>query len=287
MIKLKRERTATAIPPDFTGEGALALRLLLLQGKRDGQLEFNSAIWKKAKKQLKKEAAGKCAYCEAETSVVAHGDVEHFRPKGGDDGYWYLAYCYDNYTYSCQICNQTYKKDKFPIFGTKLKLKPPLLNPYPANATPDVLRATILTFAPDPLVDNTDYPMATFLERTTKEKPTLIDPYMVDPEPFFKWEVDNVNKEVYIRPRNNTVKVKRTFLAVDEYLGLNREELCRVRWLTFRSLAVIRMAYEATDAGDPLRAACKDFIELAISNEAPFAGMARYFVNKEWHLDLS
>ena len=284
MIKLKRERTAVAIPPDFTGESALALRLLLLQGKRDGQLEFNSAIWKKAKNQLKKEAASKCAYCEAQTAVVAHGDVEHFRPKSD---YWYLAYFYDNYTYSCQICNQTFKKDKFPIFGQKLKLKPPFPEPFPANATTAEIRAIMLTFAPDPLVDTVEYPMAKFLERAVKEKAALIDPYLVDPEPFFKWEADNVQKEVYIRPKNNTVKVKRTFKAVEEDLGLNREELRRVRWVTFKNLEAMKSVYEAIAPGEPVREMVKDVIKLAISNEAPFAGMARYFVNKEWQLNLS
>lgn len=284
MIKLTRERTAVAIPPDFTGESAMASRLLLLEGKRDNQLEFNSGIWKKAKKQLKKEAAGKCAYCEAQTAVVAHGDVEHFRPKSD---YWYLAYFYDNYTYSCQICNQTFKKDKFPIFGQKLRLKPPFPEPFPTNATPEKLRTIMLTFAPDPLADTVEYPMAKFLERATKEKAALIDPYVFDPEPFFKWEADNVQKEVYIRPRNNTVKVKRTFKAVEEDLGLNREELRRVRWVTFRFLEGCKIAYESFDPGDPVRETFKELIKLAISNEAPFAGMARYFVNKEWQLDLS
>ena len=284
MIKLKRERTAVAIPPDFTGESALALRRLLLEGKRANNLEFNSGIWKKAKKQLKKEAAGKCAYCEAQTAVVAHGDVEHFRPKSV---YWYLAYFYDNYTYSCQICNQTFKKDKFPIFGQKLELDPPFPDPFPANATPQKLRAIMLTFAPDPLVDTTEYSMAKFLERATKEKAALPDPYVIDPEPFFKWEVDNVNKEVYICPKNNTAKVKRTFKAVEEDLGLNREELRRVRWVTFKNLEAMKSVYEAIDPAEPVRETVKKVIKLAISNEAPFAGMARYFVKKEWQLDLS
>ena len=50
--------------------------------------------------------------------MVAYGDVEHFRPKSK---YWWLAYCYENYLYSCQMCNQRYKKAEFPIFGPELE----------------------------------------------------------------------------------------------------------------------------------------------------------------------
>lgn len=93
MIQLQRVRTAKAIPKAFRGPGRIESLLLLLEGRRAGALEFDAKVWKAAKNQLKKESCGKCAYCEAPTAVVAHGDVEHFRPK---DLYWWLAYCYDN-----------------------------------------------------------------------------------------------------------------------------------------------------------------------------------------------
>jgi hypothetical protein len=47
--------------------------------------EFNSNVWKVAKPQLKLESGSKCAYCESPTDSVAHGDVEHYRPKSK---YW-------------------------------------------------------------------------------------------------------------------------------------------------------------------------------------------------------
>ena len=103
MTKLERLRTAAAIPPAFRGTGRVARSLDLIQGRVAGTLEFNSNVWKAAKPQLKLETGGKCAYCESPTDTVAHGDVEHYRPKSK---YWWLAYCYDNYLYACQICNQ-------------------------------------------------------------------------------------------------------------------------------------------------------------------------------------
>src|SRR4051794_40501664 len=119
MIKLERVRTASAIPRGFRGADRVKRATLLVTGTRDGTLAFTSrnSYWKTTKPQLKRESAGKCGYCEAPTDAVAHGDVEHFRPKSV---YWWLAYCYENYVFACQICNQTFKGDGFPIAGPRM-----------------------------------------------------------------------------------------------------------------------------------------------------------------------
>src|SRR5262249_20038659 len=160
-------------------------------------LTFTSknSYWKNAKNQLEHESGGKCAYCEADTSVVAHGDVEHFRPKST---YWWLAYCYDNYLFSCQICNQTHKGDRFPIYGTRLES--PLPSSLRFDVTKEDLRAIAAMLAPDPLDDSAGIPMATFVQAITKEEAGLPDPYLVDPEPLFSWIADSVLKEVAIAP---------------------------------------------------------------------------------------
>jgi hypothetical protein len=53
--------------------------------------------------------------------------VEHFRPKKAvlEDGqlrrpgYYWLAYTWENLLFSCQICNQRQKRNKFPIQGER------------------------------------------------------------------------------------------------------------------------------------------------------------------------
>ena len=118
MIPLNRVRNSTVIKAKYRGSEKKAKDLALLNAQKDrlngitSTITFDSTFWKLAKTQLKKESLGKCAYCEANTEVVAHGDVEHYRPKSV---YWWLAYTYDNYLYACQICNQIYKSDNFPI----------------------------------------------------------------------------------------------------------------------------------------------------------------------------
>jgi len=61
-----------------------------------------------------------CAYCGADIAEAGI-DVEHFRPKSrvdGDNshgGYWWLAYDFKNYLLSCTVCNQKYKRARFPL----------------------------------------------------------------------------------------------------------------------------------------------------------------------------
>ncbi len=76
---------------------------------------------------------GKCAFCESRFTHIAFGDVEHFRPKGGfknkdtDDleqpGYYWLAYEWSNLFASCQLCNQQFKKNLFPLKIAKTRAR--------------------------------------------------------------------------------------------------------------------------------------------------------------------
>ena len=141
MTKLERVRTAAAIPPAFRGAGRIARSLELIEGRIAGALEFKPTVWKAAKPQLKLDTGGKCAYCESPTDTVAHGDVEHFRPKSK---YWWLAYCYDNYVYACQICNQVHKGDEFPVHATAGMWAGPTL---PTPPTTDAGRFTSISRA--------------------------------------------------------------------------------------------------------------------------------------------
>ena len=122
MIKLNRNLSDSSFPDAFTGSNRINWELELLQDYRKlkkgdiEKVEFSSGRWKKAKENLLSESNNKCAYCEANFTTVAYGDVEHYRPKSV---YWWLAYSYLNYSASCQLCNQKYKKAKFPITNSK------------------------------------------------------------------------------------------------------------------------------------------------------------------------
>ncbi|MCP4369397.1 MAG: TIGR02646 family protein [Deltaproteobacteria bacterium] len=70
---------------------------------------------------LEKLFYDKCAYCETKVTARSDWDVEHFRPKGrvaendNHDGYYWLAYNWENFYLSCTHCNQR-RKDK-PRWG--------------------------------------------------------------------------------------------------------------------------------------------------------------------------
>jgi len=88
---------------------------------------------------------GKCCYCERKRTLKREMDVEHYRPKARVDtevdhrGYWWLAYDWNNYLWSCKSCNQGYKKNQFPLLpdgvraekegGDLIAEKPCLINP--------------------------------------------------------------------------------------------------------------------------------------------------------------
>lgn len=278
MIPLSRVRNNTSIVSSLRGKRKKQKELLLLRGKRDGNLEFNSEYWKKAKDQLKIETHNKCAYCEADTSVVAHGDVEHFRPK---KLYWWLAYCYDNYLYSCQICNQVYKSDIFPIHGTTLQ--EPAVNPQASDQDLEQLAGT---FSPDPLDVNKDLTLATFQQQMDLEQASLINPYFTDPATLFAWEADDVLREVRLIPVDNTIDAMSAAQAADKYLGINREELRELRWKEYKLLLTYKDVLVSGQLDPGLFLKVKETINDMMADDAPFAGMIRYFVRDVWELDL-
>ncbi|SET08078.1 HNH endonuclease family protein [Hymenobacter actinosclerus] len=77
------------------------------------------------KQQLRLDQHKKCCYCESIFTDTSYGDVEHFRPKAGyqqiskaplqKPGYYWLAYDWTNLLFSCQLCNQEYKGNYFPL----------------------------------------------------------------------------------------------------------------------------------------------------------------------------
>jgi uncharacterized protein (TIGR02646 family) len=69
--------------------------------------------------------SGKCAFCESKITHVAPGDIEHYRPKAGvkqqesdplgRPGYYWLAYEWSNLFLCCPLCNQSFKRNLFPL----------------------------------------------------------------------------------------------------------------------------------------------------------------------------
>ena len=277
MIRLVRLRTETAIPAQFRGEKRVEKALTLL-ADAGAERKFDSEYWKKAKKQLKAESHGKCAYCEAPTAVVAHGDVEHFRPKSV---YWWLAYCYDNYLFSCQLCNQSFKGNEFPLEDDAHRLSPPA---PPAGATAAELSEFVRRFAPDPLDEAAGMAWNDFEAAIRGEGPSLLNPYWDEPEQHFAWEADAALQEVAVRPSSDASR--RFHTAAERFYGLNRPDLAMERWKTFRKLDIFHRSFLSPDIDAGLRGEIAQEIRAMMGPDAPFAGMCRYFVRQVWQLAL-
>lgn len=272
MIPLSRIRTAAAVKAAFRGAGKklkdkelmVAQRLFLNDPTKP--ITFKSTFWKNSKDQLKTESSGKCAYCEADTDVVAHGDVEHYRPKSI---YWWLAYTYDNYLFACQICNQVYKSDNFPISGT-LYPAPPVT----AAMTDMAIDGLCGNISPDPVDVLMDFKFTDYLAAHRAEQALLLNPYFDDPAQFIAYAFDDIKEEVTIVPVNGAAKPY--IKAMEDFYGINRIELKNLRFRVFTKFRILKKSYPVMP--DPgLKAEIKAQLDDMVSGRYTFAGMNRYF----------
>lgn len=128
MIKI--DKSTLAVPGILANNGRgekAAEKLKSAFDNGDTTFVFDKSIYghKTVKEVLKKIQHSKCCFCEAKIEHISHGDVEHFRPKAGyqidesqelvKPGYYWLAYDFTNLFFCCQVCNQVYKKNYFPL----------------------------------------------------------------------------------------------------------------------------------------------------------------------------
>ena len=274
MISLQRDRSSKAIATKYRGPKKLAQDLLLLQAQRDvlnGKLKhhaFLSTYWKASKSQLKKECFGKCAYCEATTDIVAHGDVEHYRPKSI---YWWLAYTYDNYLYACQICNQLYKGDNFPLLTGSSRLPAPLVT---ALLSDTELQQLVGLLSPDPLTGTGGYSIARYVQAHQQEQALLLNPYTDNPAQYFAYVADDVLQEVILVPAEP--RYQPHVQAAENYYGLNRVELKTNRYKIYKLFQLLHRALADT-ADNQLKLDIQQQLSAMQADNYLFAGMNRYF----------
>jgi uncharacterized protein (TIGR02646 family) len=140
VIRIKKPTLAPAI---LLNRGDRAARQLCeLYGSdpkayRDGskRFDFDASLYraKSVKFALQKAQHDKCALCESKVSHIAYGDVEHFRPKAAyrqspedrlvKPGYYWLAYDWSNLLFCCQLCNQRFKRNYFPLTDPRRRAK--------------------------------------------------------------------------------------------------------------------------------------------------------------------
>jgi len=105
--------------------------------QRAGTLDRYQPLWRALKVELHKLSRKKCWYCET-IEVRADDAVDHYRPKGNvkdadppHSGYWWLAFDWRNYRFSCTFCNSLRrspttvggKQDYFPLSDEKRRAR--------------------------------------------------------------------------------------------------------------------------------------------------------------------
>lgn len=193
--------------------------------------------------------------------------MEHFRPQSV---YWWLAYCYGNYVYACQICNQDWKGAQFPVAAARLA-GPKVLS----TSTDQELDALAGTLGPDPLDANA---IRQFHAGAASEIPHLPDPYVVDPEPLFAWRADDTLREVDIRARDDSLVSQRAHAAAEQCLGLNRDELLRARYTIYAPAMLLVRAIKSGKLDPALAGEMEAELRVMTSSSGQFAAMLRYFV---------
>lgn len=175
-INIKRLEEQENWPPkkwqDRVSKAEEELRNLPEDKTRSDIFKRYNDIWSDLKEDFRQLSYGKCWYCEVHTDGM-RGDMDHHRPKGkvtenpDHPGYWWLAFKWRNFRFSCERCNSQGtdpvtkivggKQNYFPLVGGNesrriwdecdyedlLKEDPLLLDP----TEPD--DPQLLTFQPD------------------------------------------------------------------------------------------------------------------------------------------
>lgn len=139
--------------------------------KAKAKILDESPLWKKLFVPLSKLSHGKCWYSEA-LEVMSDRDVDHFRPKNeakningipraDEEGYWWLAYDFENFRFSSQYSNER-RKDKFKSdkpTGGKGSFFPLFEGSIVAKKKPNLKDEDIMLLDP---CDENDPPLLTF-----------------------------------------------------------------------------------------------------------------------------
>jgi uncharacterized protein (TIGR02646 family) len=211
----------------------------------------------------------KCAYCESEVSDTNTVEVDHFRPKsepvglagqdlressalpGSDiDGYWWLAYEWENLYPVCSVCNRN-KRNRFPVAHRR--------------ARPSMVGAALLD-----------------------ECALLLDPCVDDPQHYLVFQHDGLVSPRQPLEPDQLAKYggyHRGEVTI-EVLGLNRIELVEARAQTANDVLLLfetaLRSLGRMDNTDARKHELARMIEQVLSVERPYLALRRQVLSDVW-----
>src|SRR5215472_15041330 len=87
----------------------------LAYDQRAAAINQHGDVWSNLKQPLQELSFNKCWYCES-IEIRSDNAVDHYRPKSRVNGepqhhgYWWLAFDWKNYRFSCTFCNSLRKR---------------------------------------------------------------------------------------------------------------------------------------------------------------------------------
>ena len=256
MIRINRpDQVPRSLQPGAVAKSMAAIRAIAATGKPTSD-QFDR-LWGKedVRKALWAMQRGKCAYCERSRADRIESDIEHFRPKAevtmapGHKGYWWLAYRWSNLFFSCKICNQSFKKNWFPVLDETKRAHEE---------------------RPDPVEEKADL---------AQEKAYLIDPSNEDPEELLGYRRDQklplVRVIAVAEDDWENARARETI----KRLGLNRDELCsgRGKQLDWLEGTVKAMRWAEYNENDRVIDKIAGLIRDGTKSDLEFAGFRRDF----------
>ncbi|HEX7736387.1 MAG TPA: hypothetical protein VF458_16150 [Ktedonobacteraceae bacterium] len=272
MMHINRQKVQAVISDEWVQKAQKALEEVrsMTPEQRAQAINDRSAIWTDLKNALHGVSNGKCWYCE---SIEARHDdeIDHFRPKNAvfecseHTGYWWLAFDWKNFRYSCVFCNQWRihakngnkdaggKRTHFPLLpGTKrvFDITPPFAH--------------------------------------LNEKPVLLDPMVRSDTRMLDFEIDGT-----AQPRKSKEEASIEYLRASESIRIyhlnaydlterRKQLVCnQIKWLVdLGELYYYKHLQPGGEAWSEAYASVVDQLSIMIEDEYPYSMAARSIIIK-------
>lgn len=196
----------------------------------------------------------KCVYCESRPTASSPWDVEHYRPKGriaerpDHDGYYWLAYDWENLLPACKFCNQR-RKDQPRYHEPRVLPAQGKLDQFP--------------------IGNEDDRAMSPTHNLKKERPYLLNPTVDEPEDHLTYDIQGQIHSI----EENDLRATETIRICHLRRRRLRDDRARtVMWVS-KAMRNLRLAREAGET--MAEQFMEEMIADCVAADALYAGAAR------------
>ncbi len=119
--------------------------------------------------------------------------------------------------------------------------------------------------------------MAAFEAAYKTERPFIVNPYVDKPETWFAWKANDALRRVKLVAAAGVPEATKFVSASERDLGLNRVELQELRYVELEKFQTFKLVLKDPGISATTRAAVVATTQNMLADNAPFAGMLRFF----------